>query len=130
MTEQRKQKTPDPNLLARLLNRIMLALRLLVDRRVNITTKFVPFIGLLYLFWPIDIIPDFFVGIGQLDDIGIVLLALESFIRLAPQGVVKEHLARMQGQLMPEREEMDGQPNKARPYNPDEEVIDADYVIR
>lgn len=128
MKEQRKQKTPDPNLLARLLNRVMLALRLLVDRRVNITTKFVPFIGLAYLFWPIDIIPDFFVGIGQLDDIGIVLLALESFIRLAPQGVVKEHLARMQGQLMPEQDE--NQPNKPKPYYPDEEVIDADYVIR
>lgn len=48
-----------------------------------------------YLLMPIDVIPDFIPILGQLDDVAIVLLGLDLFIKAAPQEVVDEHLGRV-----------------------------------
>lgn len=48
-----------------------------------------------YLLMPIDVIPDFIPILGQLDDVAIVLLGLDLFIKSAPQEVVDEHLGRV-----------------------------------
>jgi uncharacterized membrane protein YkvA (DUF1232 family) len=46
-----------------------------------------------YIVLPIDLIPDFVPVLGQLDDIAVVLLGLDLFIRSAPPNIVEEHLA-------------------------------------
>jgi uncharacterized membrane protein YkvA (DUF1232 family) len=51
----------------------------------------IPLVVLLYFITPIDFIPDFIPVLGQLDDIGILLLGMSLIIRLAPQNVVDEH---------------------------------------
>ena len=48
-----------------------------------------------YLAFPIDIIPDFIPVIGQMDDIAVLILGLDWFIRNAPADVVEEHMARI-----------------------------------
>jgi len=48
-----------------------------------------------YLVLPLDLIPDFIPLMGQIDDLAVVLLGLDLFIRSAPQDVVEEHLARI-----------------------------------
>ncbi|MBC8263985.1 MAG: DUF1232 domain-containing protein [Anaerolineales bacterium] len=50
---------------------------------------------LLYLLFPIDLIPDPMLGLGQLDDIGVILLGLKLFIELSPQEIVRRHLREM-----------------------------------
>ena len=49
----------------------------------------------LYLVFPIDIIPDFIPVIGELDDLAVLILGLDWFIRNAPADVVEEHMARI-----------------------------------
>lgn len=53
----------------------------------------------IYLLSPLDLIPDFLPVIGQLDDFGLLLMALSAFIRLAPDDVVHEYLP--QGMTLP-----------------------------
>ena len=48
-----------------------------------------------YLAFPIDIIPDFIPVVGQLDDLGVLIIGLDWFIRNAPPDVVDEHMARI-----------------------------------
>jgi uncharacterized membrane protein YkvA (DUF1232 family) len=70
-----------------------LAWRLLNDGRVPGWVKLIPFAGLLYFLSPIDLIPDLMLpGLGEVDDVVILLLALKMFVDLAPSGVVREHL--------------------------------------
>jgi len=65
--------------------RLRLAWRLLRDPRVPLWTKVVPVAALLYLIWPLDIVADVIPGLGQLDDITLLLVATEAFVRLCPR---------------------------------------------
>ena len=69
-----------------------LAWRLFWDERVPIWTKMIPPAALAYVLFPFDIIPDVALGLGQLDDLAVLLLGLKLFIELAPPDVVREHL--------------------------------------
>lgn len=68
------------------------------DSRVSSWLKLIPIAGLVYLLSPIDLIPDLMLpGLGELDDLAIILLSLKMFMNLAPPGIVREHLERLQG---------------------------------
>jgi uncharacterized membrane protein YkvA (DUF1232 family) len=73
--------------------RIKLILRLVGDKRVNIFLKILPVGGLIYLFSPIDIIPDIALPVvGYLDDALVVWLCSTLFVALCPDEVVQEHM--------------------------------------
>jgi len=65
------------------------------DPRVPMSQKLV-LAGIAgYLALPIDLIPDFFPVIGELDDLAVLLFGLDFFIRNAPPEVVEEHMTRI-----------------------------------
>lgn len=69
-----------------------LALHLLRDGRVPMWQKLIPGLALVYLFSPIDLLPELIVGpLGMLDDVTIVALAIRLFIKVAPEDVVADH---------------------------------------
>lgn len=74
---------------------IRLTYHLLLDSRVPIWTKAVPILTVLYIFSPIDVIPDFLLVLGQLDDLVILTAGLSFFEKLAPPDVVEEHRHRL-----------------------------------
>jgi len=55
------------------MSNIKLLLRYIKDREVSIFKKLLILIGLLYLVFPMDIVPDFLIGIGILDDAAVLL---------------------------------------------------------
>jgi uncharacterized membrane protein YkvA (DUF1232 family) len=107
--------TTEPGLLKELVTKLRLAYRLLREPSVPALTKLVPVIGAVYLVWPIDLLPDIFPILGQLDDLGIAVAAIEIFLRLCPPAAAAFHRdAIVHG----------------RPYSPmpgDGSVIDAQY---
>ena len=58
---------------------------LVADPRVPAKAKYLPWIALAYLLIPVDLIPDFFILIGQLDDLGVILILLNMAMRAFEQ---------------------------------------------
>lgn len=93
-------------LIKAMLDRISLSWKLLWDGRVGLGPKLIPVAMVAYLFSPIDFIPELLVGpVGAVDDIGMIVLALNLFIEASPAPVVAEHLRRIRGQLTGEDRE-------------------------
>jgi uncharacterized membrane protein YkvA (DUF1232 family) len=85
------------------------------DPRVPWLTKAVPLVAALYLVAPFDFVPDIFPVLGQLDDLGIAVLALEVFLRLCPSSARAFHEA-----AIAER-------RAYSPMAPTDEIIDAEW---
>src|SRR5438093_5598268 len=83
------------DLIRRLPTYMRLVWALLRDGRVPPQQKLI-LVGIgAYVVLPIDLIPDFVPVLGQLDDLAVVLLGLDLFIRSAPADIVEEHMARI-----------------------------------
>ncbi len=91
---------------------------LLWDPRVPSAAKMMIPGALLYGLMPIDLVPDFLLALGQLDDLTLLLLAVTLFLRLAPAKVVREHLERQDGRRPPHE-----------PPQGSGKVIDGDYRV-
>lgn len=77
------------------IKQLRLAYYLMLDGRVSIPAKLIPLLALIYVIWPIDLIPDLAPLLGQLDDATVVFIALSIFERLAPPEVVREYMLRI-----------------------------------
>ncbi|HEY7032791.1 MAG TPA: DUF1232 domain-containing protein [Thermomicrobiales bacterium] len=104
---------------------MLLAFRLYRDPRVSVVLKsVVPMLAALYVLSPIDLIPDFLLGVGQVDDLGALAVALFVGLKLirrcAPSAIVAEHLAAMG---LAATGGSDGAPGQSG------EVIDASYRV-
>ena len=49
--------------------------------------------AMLYAVSPLDLVPDLIPLVGQVDDLGVVVLAVMAFIKLCPRHLVDEHEA-------------------------------------
>ncbi|HWP23033.1 MAG TPA: DUF1232 domain-containing protein [Candidatus Binatia bacterium] len=79
-------------LLAHLPSFVGLFSRLVQDPRVSLRAKLFLAAVLTYLLIPADLIPDFLIGLGQADDLAVLLAGLKLFLKLCPTEVVEEHL--------------------------------------
>jgi uncharacterized membrane protein YkvA (DUF1232 family) len=79
-------------ILAEIIKNIKLIWRLLNDGRISPWLKMIVPGTLLYLLFPIDIVPDIAPGLGQLDDIAVILLGLKLFVEMCPEEIVRQHL--------------------------------------
>ena len=91
---------------------VRLAYRLLRDERVPVVAKLVLPAALVYLASPIDLIPDLIPLLGQVDDIGLLILSLVAFIRLCPRHLVDEHEAELDGQPAEPRSRQRARPDE------------------
>ena len=85
-----------------MVQRVQLLWNLMRDDRVSPWLKRIgPMAILAYVLSPIDIIPDFLLGPGQVDDLGVVaigmMLLLRLIVRFAPDAVVAEHVSKVAG---------------------------------
>ena len=91
-------KAKDPGFWRDIWQQARLVFALLRDPEVPFYLKFVPFLAIVYLFVPIDLVPDVLIGLGQLDDVTILLVGSKIFIELSPAHVVAQHLDRIREQ--------------------------------
>ncbi|MEA2023709.1 MAG: YkvA family protein [Actinomycetota bacterium] len=72
-------------------NIVKLLARITRDPRVSVKRKTFAAAALIYVVSPIDLIPDFIAGIGQLDDLIVVAIALNHLIEGAGREIIEEH---------------------------------------
>jgi uncharacterized membrane protein YkvA (DUF1232 family) len=89
-----------PHFWVSVIRQFRLAWRLLWDRRVPLWPKLLPLATLAYILSPIDVIPDVIVGLGQLDDLALLLLATQVFTMICPRAVVDAIRQEMDGQVI------------------------------
>ncbi len=70
-----------------------LLMELLADPRIPMSRKAVLGVAAGYVVMPIDLIPDVIPVVGRLDDIAVVVLALDLFLESVPQSLLYEKLA-------------------------------------
>ena len=75
--------------LAGLVNQLRLVWLLMMDSRISTWVKAVVPLSFLYMISPVDFIPDVILGLGQLDDLGVILLGLALFVKLSPPELVE-----------------------------------------
>jgi uncharacterized membrane protein YkvA (DUF1232 family) len=80
-----------PSLMGALFAELRLAWRLMREPRVPLYAKAVPALAVLYVLSPLDFIPDILPVVGQLDDLGILILGVKLFLRLCPSPVTSFH---------------------------------------
>ncbi len=74
--------------------------RLIWDSNVPLYLKMIPIMAAIYIVSPVDFIPDAFLGLGQLDDLGVLLVGGQLFIQLSPQHLVAQHRSEIQGNVI------------------------------
>jgi uncharacterized membrane protein YkvA (DUF1232 family) len=89
-----------PSFWVALLRQMRLAWRLMRDGRVPLGYKVIPLGVLAYIFSPIDFLPDWLLGVGQLDDLTLFLLGLQVFTLICPRAVVNAILDEMDGNVI------------------------------
>jgi uncharacterized membrane protein YkvA (DUF1232 family) len=104
-----------PSLLRALASHLGLTLRLLREPGVPVLIKAVPLLAAVYVISPLDLVPDLLPLLGQVDDLGVVLLTLGAFTRLCPAEAVEFHRAAI------------AQGRKYSPMPSSGKVIDAEF---
>lgn len=69
----------------------VLLFRLLGDDRVSLLDRALFGFTLAYLFVPVDLVPDWLLGFGELDDLFLMLLALDRLLYRTDRDVLLEH---------------------------------------
>jgi uncharacterized membrane protein YkvA (DUF1232 family) len=112
-------------ILAEIIKNIKLIWRLLNDGRISPWLKMIIPATLLYLLFPVDIVPDFAPGLGQLDDIAVILLGLKFFVEMCPEEIVRQHLDELTSVVSPWRVVEEDETPEAEPSR----YIEAPYQV-
>jgi len=86
-----------------LLAQVLLTWRLAKDPRVPRHVKLILPAPLLYFFTPLNLAFEWIPFFGQLDDVGVVMLAIGAFLKACPKYLVAEHAARLENEMTDER---------------------------
>ncbi len=84
-------------MLRAIIDQFRLTWRLMRDPRVPLWAKAIPVLAILYVVSPIDFIPDVIIGLGQLDDLAIVIGGMRLFASIVPEDIVEQHRAELAG---------------------------------
>ena len=79
---------------------VRLVWRLLRDPAVPFYLKLIPAAAVLYLVMPLDLLPDALLGLGQVDDLGLLLIGAKVFIEMVPDYIVEEHRLELEGKII------------------------------
>ena len=114
---------------------LKLVWRLLLDKRVPVFTKIIPFLAIVYIVSPYDFIADWRPVLGQFDDLIVTVILFLVFIAASPRHVVVDQTIGRKLRNMQEKQGFGTQNlfDVDNPQNPNQEVhkdgrtVDAEF---
>jgi uncharacterized membrane protein YkvA (DUF1232 family) len=79
---------------------VLLAWRLVRDHRVPLLPKLILPATLIYYFSPLNLLFEWIPFVGQIDDVGVALIALGAFLKACPKSLVAEHASRLEEEML------------------------------
>ncbi len=107
-------KNKQASILEGFINQFRLVWKLFGDKQVPFWTKSIVPLSFLYLISPVDFIPDVILGLGQLDDLGVIVLGIALFVKMCPPQIVEQYLLEL---------------DYGKDYYDDDEIVDTTYRI-
>lgn len=105
-----------PSTLSELVDNVQLAWKLIRDQRVSPLVRYgIPLLVAAYIISPVDILPDFIPGLGQVDDLAAIWMGLMFFLRSCPPDLVAAHRS--------------GNKRSSAPADGNPDVVDAEYTV-
>jgi uncharacterized membrane protein YkvA (DUF1232 family) len=104
-----------PSLMATIFAELRLAWRLMREPRVPVVAKALPVLAALYVVSPLDFMPDGLPVLGQVDDLGSLILSVKLFLRMCPSAAASFHADAITSG------------RRFTPMSPTDVVIDATY---
>ena len=107
----------------------------MLDKRVPVFTKVIPFLAIAYIVSPYDVIADWRPLLGQFDDLIVTVILFLLFILASPRHVVIDQTIGRKLRNMPDEQGLGGQNpfdfgnrQKAHPDEPtDGKIVDAEF---
>lgn len=96
MTAQGSDPDGGLGFIVEIIKRFRLVWLLFLDARVPLWTKFIMPLSWVYFIFPFDLIPDIIPVAGQMDDLGILLLAMTLFVKLCPSDIVQYYMDKLE----------------------------------
>ena len=116
-SEPQNETSKRPRTLSELFENAQVAWKLIRDPRLSPWIRFgLPLLAGAYLLMPIDILPDAFLGLGQLDDLAVIWIAMQMLLRLAPDDIVTQYRS-------------GAKPGPAKKEQSTDDVIDGNYRV-
>jgi uncharacterized membrane protein YkvA (DUF1232 family) len=116
-TDPQNETSKRPRTISELFENAQVAWKLIRDPRLSPWIRFgLPLLAGAYLLMPIDILPDAFLGLGQLDDLAVIWIAMQMLLRLAPDDIVAQYRSATKS-------------GPAKPQQTNDDVIDGSYHV-
>jgi uncharacterized membrane protein YkvA (DUF1232 family) len=130
--QERQIKPINLGIVTDIIRQARLAWQLMLDPRVPLWVKTIVPASLIYLISPIDFIPDVIPGLGQLDDLAVIIIGVKLFIELCPPEIVREHMHKLLGETNwhVEPNAPASAPASAAASPPSPNIVDAPYEIK
>lgn len=97
------KQAKEPGFWKDLWNQIRLIGYLVKDPDVPLYLKLLPALAIVYVLIPLDFLPDFVAGLGQVDDLTALFVASKVFVDLSPQHIVAQYRERLRQQFVDEQ---------------------------
>jgi uncharacterized membrane protein YkvA (DUF1232 family) len=127
--KEKRPMTYDPsvNMFRNLFIKLRLTWLLLWDFRVPLWIKGTFIASVAYIISPLDFVPDVVPLLGQIDDLGVLMIGMNMLMEMSPAEIVAEHMETITGKTAWQMEEEKNKKDSAKSKKEEGDIIEGTF---